>query len=162
MIQIPERLRDRPRDHRGNVVLFTTAMTDGKPDFRAIDSAKVTEAVDNRLCGICGQRLEYWITFIGGPISARTRAFADPGMHPECSAYALQVCPYLLYRDKPRARPPDGAVAGPGFNPEKADHLTLTLARDYKVVPTTPPHFVIIAKSVKEVRVIEYSERSSE
>lgn len=74
---------------------FLVLVVDGKPDFRISDAERWAKAVRDRRCALCGEGLGRHIAFIGGPRSHASRAFTDPGMHYECAAYAMQVCPYL-------------------------------------------------------------------
>lgn len=93
---MPPRLAARPTDARGFVIPYTVHVApDGAPDFRKIDVRAWWEAVQERKCGLCGQRLDGVALFVGGPVAARTRDFIDAPMHPECADYALHVCPYM-------------------------------------------------------------------
>lgn len=101
-VPVPGRLKDRPRfndllvpyiadssdweqGEEGGVVLFGKA-----------DPVRWAECVEDRKCAMCGDRLDYWIAFIGGPQSIRFRAFLDPAMHVECAEHAMAVCPWML------------------------------------------------------------------
>jgi hypothetical protein len=92
---MPERIAVLPRDDRGYPITYVTLMRDGKPDFKVTDFRKRQDAIMRRLCAICGQPLEYWMAFIGGPASCRSRVFFDPAMHVECAEYSSKVCPFL-------------------------------------------------------------------
>lgn len=68
----------------------------GEPDLRVLSQTKVAQCVDQKLCGICGLRLELdGVVFVGGEVSCLHSHFADPAMHEECARYAMKVCPYL-------------------------------------------------------------------
>ena len=87
---IPPRLAARPRDRRGFPVPYATLCSDdGTPDFR------VTDAVNRKLCGLCGCLLGRRLAFVGGTRSHESRTFTDLPMHRGCAEYALRVCPYL-------------------------------------------------------------------
>jgi hypothetical protein len=93
---IPPRLRSRPRDARGYPITYVTLLDgDGKPDFRAVDDAKLMHCLQARLCGMCGQPLGRHLYFIGGDLCVVNRLFLDPPMHKDCAVYALQACPHL-------------------------------------------------------------------
>src|SRR5688572_15361015 len=83
---IPDRLLRRPRSRRGYPIPFVQATNpDGTPDFAAINPNLALECAEKHLCGLCGEMLEYWIAFIGGPRSCEHRAFGDPPMHIDCA-----------------------------------------------------------------------------
>jgi hypothetical protein len=46
-------------------------------------------ALDSRLCGLCGNNLDYWIFFIGREGQADNRYFKGPAHHQECAKYAV-------------------------------------------------------------------------
>lgn len=95
-VEIPGRLLGRPRDARGYPIPYTVRFdSEGKPDFRVIDTEKVGLVARLRLCALCGVALGRHLAFIGGPVSFRTRLFTDMPMHKECAHYAVQVCPWL-------------------------------------------------------------------
>jgi len=71
------------------------ALANGRPAFSVLDPEKVLAAATKGLCGVCGQKLEYWIAFLGGPMSARSGQFVDPPMHVECAAQSLELCPHI-------------------------------------------------------------------
>ncbi len=94
-VVLPDRLKDRPQ-YKGFVILYTTFIgADGLPDFKVIDHIKVRECLMNNLCGICGQKLDKILAFIGGPMCVKNRVFKDGPMHKECALYSAKVCPYL-------------------------------------------------------------------
>lgn len=124
-IPVPELMRDMPRDLlRGFPILFTQQppidgwepSTEGH-DFRMVIVERVQQCVDQRLCGVCGKRLEYWMAFVGGPVSVKNRAFVDPAMHVDCALYAVQVCPWMVSRAVPRRE--DGPLWGPVSEAER-------------------------------------------
>lgn len=135
--EVPERLRSRPTDERGYPIPFTTAVIDGKPDFRVLDEARRQECMTARLCGLCGEKLGYWIAFVGGPRSVDSRAFNDPAMHEECARYALAVCPFLV-RDTgrysgPRAGDAEKGIADSGTHQtERPEKIALYVTRGYE------------------------------
>lgn len=101
-VPIPDRLKDRPRSS-DMVVPFLADSTDqehgeggGVVIFGKSDPVRWAECVEDRKCAMCGDRLEYWIAFIGGPRSVQFRSFLDPAMHVECAEYAMAVCPWML------------------------------------------------------------------
>jgi hypothetical protein len=64
-----------------------------------------------RLCQICGQRLEERICLTVRPMDVRAGFAPEPGLHPECLAYAAKGCPML-----------NGAAAAYRRSPVTAGH----------------------------------------
>lgn len=95
MIEIPTRLRARPRKAGLPVPYINVFPPGGEPDFRTVDGEKVIECLDKRLCGLCGQRLGREVVLIGSEEEIERRHFHDPAMHPECAIYATKACPFL-------------------------------------------------------------------
>lgn len=92
-IDIPRRLRQRPRDYPIPYVVLIRE--DGNPDFRASNPSRWLICVERRHCQLCGQSLPSGGWFIGAPECEQTRRFLDPRMHRECGEYSLKVCPFL-------------------------------------------------------------------
>ena len=80
--------------------------------------------MDDRLCGVCGRGLDYWIAFIGGPACQKNRLFKDPAMHPQCAEYAARICPFIAgSKTKYSSRPlPEGADLAVHVDRNMADH----------------------------------------
>jgi hypothetical protein len=55
----------------------------------AFDPQGYYEALDRRLCGMCGKNLDYWIFFICSPDQVSGRFFKGPAHHEECAKYAV-------------------------------------------------------------------------
>jgi hypothetical protein len=126
-IQVPERMRKLPRDHRGFVVPYFVAWLDqggervepgtGRPDFRVIDRVAFKRCLNSRRCWLCGEPMGVRLAFVIGPMCAVSRTTSEPGCHLWCARYATQVCPFLT---KPRMRRnekalPDGHVEPAGL-----------------------------------------------
>ncbi len=96
MVDIPRRLRQRPRDPRGYPIPYVVLiLPDGRPDFRASNPTHWLACVERKRCQLCGQNLPAGGWFIGGPQCEQSRCLLDPPMHRECAEYSLQVCPFL-------------------------------------------------------------------
>jgi hypothetical protein len=94
-MDMPRRLRQRPR-FKGMPIPYTTFVgKDGSPDFKVNDTQALLRCYQQRLCALCGQKLPEQIVFVGGPISVANRCFIDAAMHEDCALYAVGVCPYL-------------------------------------------------------------------
>jgi len=94
-IHTPDRIKAMRKDERGYPIPHTVQWIDGKPDFRVIDPQKWMHAVNNCMCGVCGQKIEGVMAFVGGESSIANRFFTDLSMHTECAEYALKVCPFI-------------------------------------------------------------------
>ena len=121
---MPEAIRVLPRDERGLPIPYAQLRLDGRPDFRSLDAERAARCVNERLCGICGRSLDYWIAFIGGPSCRTNRLFKDPAMHPECAEYAARACPFIAgSKTKYSTRPlPEGEGLAVHVDPNMADH----------------------------------------
>jgi len=96
-IKIPECCQDRPL-YKGLVIPFTTLIgADGAPDFKVTDLEIWFRCIDEKLCAVCGKRLDYWTWYIGGPWQHVQQKFFDPAMHEQCARYATAVCPFIAY-----------------------------------------------------------------
>jgi hypothetical protein len=137
---IPECLRDRPFDERRKLpVPFMNVIDDDRWDFTTITGTQVLRCIEDRLCSVCGNSLDYWFAFIGNEASAVSHRFTDPPMHPECALASLRLCPMInhgnMSRAKaPRVKPLDGeAVFGPQFSRERPAAWVMGTTQRYKV-----------------------------
>ncbi len=113
-VPIPERMSLLELDPRGYPVPYTVLVDDeGRPQFAANDGERRFRCIVNKLCQICGKKLDKELWFVGGPGSSfhEDGCFLDPAMHHECATYALQVCPHLAMRTY-RTRPFEAKVSG--------------------------------------------------
>ncbi|WP_204011388.1 hypothetical protein [Virgisporangium aurantiacum] len=79
---IPARLAARPVDpRRGLPIPYVNEHDDGTVDFAVINGGRVLEWVRGRLCGLCGQRQEFLVAFVGGPGGFHQRLYTDPPSH---------------------------------------------------------------------------------
>ncbi len=93
---MPDAIAALPRNARGYPVPFFVAYVDGKPDFRLVRPETLHEAVERRLCWICGQPLGAQGTFVLGPMCCVNRANSEPPSHRKCAEFAVQACPFML------------------------------------------------------------------
>lgn len=146
-VPVPENMRDMPRDLvRGFPILFTQQPpiegwepSSAPHDFRMVLMERVIQCGKDRLCGVCGKPLNYWMAFVGGPLSVKNRSFVDPAMHVDCALYAVRVCPYMVAHAVPRRE--DGAYGpvslaerarrDPGGKAEKPDRWAVLVTRGY-------------------------------
>lgn len=134
---LPERIVALPV-HRGYPVPWFVPWVDGVPEFRAMDGAKLEEAVVRGLCWVCGQRLGAHRAFTIGPMCAVNRISAEPPSHRECAEFSARACPFL---SRPTMRRREGDVPD-GMDENRAGGAILRnpgvalvwLTKDYRVL----------------------------
>lgn len=154
---VPERIA-RLR-HYGRFPVPITVPWDARdvPDFTAVDVANYRRVVLHKLCGICGEPLDYYMAFIGGPRSMTSRCFSDPAMHVECAEYAVRTCPYLGMRmagfvSRPhRAGSRQDTVVG--LATERPDRFGLLVTRGFKV---TEERSIVVLRAGRVIRIDWY------
>lgn len=92
---LPPRLARLPVDGRGYPVPWFVLWRAGVPEFREMDVAKMTRAVRERRCWICGDVLGVHLTFPLGPMCAINRNISEPPSHYECARWSVLNCPFL-------------------------------------------------------------------
>lgn len=135
---IPEPLAKMPRHGLLPIPFVTHVDQDGKPDFRVLDQGRVLVCAQHRLCGLCGESLEYWLVWIGSQRELDRRIMSDPPMHDACAHYALVTCPHLSrphsYREmSPEEMTARGVDALPGPALENPGPVIRAYTRDYKM-----------------------------
>jgi hypothetical protein len=109
-IPIPDWIKRLRISSTGFPVPWFVSWFEGAPDFRIASTEKLVQAVNRKLCWVCGQPLGQYKAFTIGPMCAITRTISEPPAHLECAEYAVRACPFLT---KPRMRrnekdlPPD-------------------------------------------------------
>ncbi len=143
MTEMPPRIARLARDHRGFPVPWFVQWFDdskpceygrGAPDFRIIDPDKFVQAVKQRRCWVCGDRLGQHLAFAIGPMCAVNRVTSEPPAHRDCALYSLAACPFL---SRPRMRRNEKDmpvhVPAPGYHLEhNPGALCLWTTHDYK------------------------------
>jgi hypothetical protein len=94
-LEMPDRIAALPRDAKERPVPWFVAWVDGVPDFRVIGPGKIAEAVMEKRCWVCGERLGKYLSFVIGPMCAVNRISSEPASHRDCAIYAAQACPFL-------------------------------------------------------------------
>ena len=92
----PERIARLPK-HNGFPVTATTAVENGVPNFKQVDSEKVWQFKQEKRCAICGEALDYWIAFMVTPAEVESRKIFESPMHEECLRHAFKICPWLFW-----------------------------------------------------------------
>lgn len=148
---MPDRIARLERDPRGYPIpWFVHRPADGTIDFRVMDPERFVLAVKERRCWVCGDRLGKFIAFVGGPLSAAQRLYADPPSHVECAEFAAKVCPFLTIptaRRREANKPAHVEMSGQQVieNPEVTGIL---IATGYSGLPQG----VLLAKEPREIR----------
>lgn len=134
---------------KGMPVPYTALWRKGTPDFKTLDEGRVDECVDLRLCGLCGQKLNDVIVFIGGPGSVGSKVFRDPAMHEACARYAFTVCPFLLGRDYSET----GKAAVSTVSPERPSEMFLYLTTGYEALRMTGETLLVAKPAIRAEKV---------
>lgn len=91
----PRRIAQLPLNERGYPIPWFVAYVNGKPDFRVVEAQRRVEAVVDKRCWICGEKIGVHKAFAIGPMCAVNRVSAEPPSHWECAEYAARACPFL-------------------------------------------------------------------
>lgn len=153
-IQPPARLARRPRDQRGFVIPFSVDDGTDHPDFTHSNPERVRSLLETRDCWLCGMAPDFWMCFIGGPISVRNHLFTDGWMHEACAVYAIRVCPYLAS--------PSGRYRGPNDDPRLESTLAPNRPSEFGMAfthtyETTADEQGLLLRSAKYKKVRWYS-----
>jgi hypothetical protein len=136
--EITGRLAERPYDERRKIpVPYFNEMDDGTVNYTGINASTVLKCGKENLCGICSQPLDYWIAFIGGPISLANRTYADPPLHEECALAAIKYCPHInrkVHRPTPDEKY-DAATTWMAPQGDKPDEWIISITRSFQMVP---------------------------
>jgi len=157
-IPMPPAVAKLERDQRGYPIPFMVVQpedNDGEALLGVLDPERVIRALRNRLCGVCGEGLGYWITFIGGPLSLRKRWFRNPPMHEACARYAMGVCPFLASphaRYRPVSGNPETSVSHLMAD-QRPSTMYVVYTRRYRIVVVNGE---VVAEIAPPVRVEEF------
>ncbi len=91
----PPRIAKLPVNHASYPVPWFVAWIDGQPDFRVVGPGKLDEAVEYKLCWLCGRPRGANAAFVIGPMCSVNRISAEPPSHRDCAIYAATACPFL-------------------------------------------------------------------
>jgi len=145
-LTMPPAVARLPRDRRGYPIFATIVQPEdngGEPDFAVLDPVRVARCVRDRLCGVCGKAIDYWMAFIGGDLCLKSRLFPF-AMHPECARYSVRACPHLSNpRAKYRPVPPGTAVMASRLVADRRpSEMFLCIARRYEPVVVRGEFFI--------------------
>lgn len=142
----PPQVAALPVDQRGYPIFFTVSKQNDPIDIRVLDPVLIVEAGRRKLCSICGQALDYWVWFLGGPRDVAQRGFAEPPMHRACLDYAIAVCPYLSNTYEARVREDDPERFDLIHQPlPRPDRMALYKTRTYRMVRNGPGISFLVA-----------------
>jgi hypothetical protein len=133
-------------------------------DFTSINGELSTGLAQRHLCGLCSEKMEDEVAFLGGPQSADTRAYTDPPMHPACAEAAVQLCPHINRRNMKRA--PEHRLREGALSPEQMTLvkpgvwvMLVVAVDDYRITlvnPKSPERFIMYVPGT-EVRRREWT-----
>ncbi|MFJ9580618.1 cell envelope biogenesis protein OmpA [Streptomyces sp. NPDC101191] len=94
MHPIPQRCAHRPLAG-GLVVPHVSLIHGGHAAFGTLDADRARTAFLDRLCQICGHRLDERCWLIVRPADIARSHSPEPALHPECLPYTAATCPML-------------------------------------------------------------------
>lgn len=94
---IPPAVAALPHDPRtGLPVPYASAkLANGRPDFSTVEHLRAKRCALERLCGVCGLTIGYWLAFLGTTRTVALATFHDPPMHVACARASLALCPHV-------------------------------------------------------------------
>jgi hypothetical protein len=101
-LQMPTRLKKLRVSENGFPVPKFVMDVDGKPDFRVINRAFMSNAVRLKLCWLCGEALGRYQAFVVGPMCVISGTNSEPPSHLECAQFAAKACPFLTQPNRKR------------------------------------------------------------
>lgn len=156
------RLARRPIDPaKGLPIPFAAETAEGTADFSAIQGAKTLACATRRLCGVCGEKLDYWIVFLGGPQAAVALTYTDPPMHEACAEASTVLCPHIAHKKPQRSRKlpkRDDVVTPAGFVEEKPPGYVMVFTRDFTYRIFEQGALIYRAGTVKRRRYYSYND----
>ncbi|HEY6290349.1 MAG TPA: hypothetical protein VI455_02155 [Terriglobia bacterium] len=108
LTQMPERIARLPR-FRGYPVPYFVGWVNGEPEFRVADARKWEDAVGNKRCWVCGNRLGSYLAFVLGPMCIINMTTSEPPSHLDCALWSVKNCPFLV---RPHMVRRDGDLEG--------------------------------------------------
>ncbi|MBE3206691.1 hypothetical protein IHE48_38380 [Frankia sp. CH37] len=127
-------MRSLPIDRRRGLPIpaSTARYPDGEPKFSLVDGREaLCLAVEGR-CGICGNRLDAVVAFLGAPEATATHVYHDPPMHEQCAEASTKLCPHLAHRDMRRVADRRSAETPSANNTnEKPDRWVMWICRGF-------------------------------
>src|SRR5215467_11444831 len=104
MVQLPEpvplRIQRLTRDARGFPVPWFVQFFNGDqpceygygtPDFRVADMRKLSKAIGQKRCWVCGEPMGNHRVFVIGPMCVINKVTSEPACHRECAEWSVQA-----------------------------------------------------------------------
>jgi hypothetical protein len=157
--RVPDFMRELPVDPRGFPVPWFTPWDDEKGgwNFQATTAGRLTKAVRERRCWICGQKLFRNAAYVLGPMCAVNRTTSEPPSHCECAEFAAKACPFLTRPRMRRAPMPEDGHKPPGFHLDRNPGVALVWVTREPPQPFRVPNGVLL-KIGEPLRVDAWSE----
>jgi hypothetical protein len=135
VIEMPARIARLPRQ-AGYPVPWFVAWIDGVADFRVIGPGKITRAVKERRCWVCGDVMGRHLAFPIGPMCAINRVSSEPPSHKGCAEYSVKACPFLTTPAMVRrvTKIPDGTEDSAGIGiPRNPGVMVIWNTESYRI-----------------------------
>jgi hypothetical protein len=148
---MPARIARSERDPRGYPIpWFVHRPANGAIDFRVTDPKRFAQAVKQHRYWVCGEPLGKFLAFVGGPLSAAQRLFADPPAHVDCAEFSARVCPFLAIPTAQRREANKPLhMEMPGQHVTANHEVTgILITTDYSVLPQG----MLVASEPREIR----------
>jgi hypothetical protein len=85
---------------------ITPRAEDGRHLLGAVDRDRITRALREWLCGVCGKPLERPMVLLMRLSDLPRQGTVEPALHPQCAAYTIAACPMVAgRRDHHRSTP---------------------------------------------------------
>lgn len=88
---LPGRMANLQKSPDGDPVPWFAAIVDGVPDYGTIRPGGIADALQFKLCWICGTHLGKYAAFLVSPLCAITRTAPNPPSHRDCAQYVAQA-----------------------------------------------------------------------
>lgn len=162
-MEMPESIKRLPVDEkRGLPIPLMNQAPDGTHSFVAINFKTVMRILEEKLCGICGEKLGFASAFVSGPLSFQNRAYSDPPFHPDCARFAMTVCPHIVIPHAQRAtdtrveREVGKVQNGPGAVAQKPQEWIIAIAPTAETVAHMS-NVGLLIRCGKPTRAIRYT-----
>ena len=107
------RIAKLPHDKRGFPIPWFVAWEGDKPLFPVMDPAKLSQAIRQDKCWVCGEKLGKYKTFVIGPMCCVNKITAEPPCHKDCAEFSAKYCPFLTRPKMRRVTTHDGYIDVP-------------------------------------------------
>lgn len=149
---VPARLAPRPVQGGMVIPWIAVQLSDGTYDLAACHGLRVSQAMLDQLCQICGDPISPPVVFFASADQLADMLFDAPPMHPECAAYSARVCPMVSGRlSAYRAKPSRATTSHLGCVTPGCDCGGWTASGPDRGVTAAPPWFAVWCRSYERV-----------